>query len=1093
MRNSPPVQLNWVGRLTRAFLRSRLTLLIVLAVGLLGVMAVWLTPRMYNPEIVVPSATVMVQMPGANADEVDNQVVKPLEALMASLSGVDHTYGYAVNDQGIVNVQFKVGQDEEKSLVKLYNQIMRNLDRIPPGASQPLIKSTSINDVPILTVTLSSPGMNSGQLNRIGLRLLEQLHVVPDVGNTHIWGARPDAVNVWIDPVRLAASGLTLGGVERTLRGSNVVMPGGDLVSNNQAIPVRASGALTSAAQVGDIIVGAPRGRPVFLKDVASIEAGPADIDSHSLFAFGPADPRHRQAGSQQTAITLALAKRAGSNAVTVADAILAKLHRFERQALPQGVTVTITRDDGAKANEAVNTLIEHLLIAVVAVATILLIFLGWREATVVTVTVPLVLLGVLGVGWIVGQSINRITLFALILALGLLVDDAIVVIENVHRHLHSGQRQRFADCLIRATNEIGRPTNIATVAVILAFIPMAFVTGMMGPFMRPIPINVPVAMLISLGTAYVVVPWLAYRWMRGRALQTLKHKRTLEETDERPQDWLHRAYQWTIKPLLASRWKRNTFFAAVLLLLTAALLQPLWQFIRPQGINGPLSLGGVALKMLPDDNTNTFLVEVDTPADTPLALTDRVARAVGDVLQHTPYVTDYQSFVGGTAPPDFAAMVRGDMFRRSRDLAQIRVNLLPKSQRGQSSHTIVQNLDHALAPVRAKYPHTRIKLFETPPGPPVRAQVLAELYGPNYKVLRENADYIKKVFRRVYGIVNVDDSTTADAPQDRLDINRANAVLSGISPSTVAHVVHDYVSGFKIGRLHLAEARQPVDIVVRLPPPSRSNLQQILDLRVANDSGKQIPLGSLVQTRSVTNEKPFNDKDQHPVVYVSGDMLRSTPVNAVLAIRHWVNGKTLANGIRLTTGNLHFIPQQPDDMSRYQLFWGGEMRLTLDVFRDLGTAFIVALLLIYLLLVAYYQSFIMPLLVMGAIPLTVIGVFPGHWLLQQPFTATSMIGVIALAGIVVRNSLLLIDFILEYRRHGHSLEAAITEAGAVRVRPILLTALAIIAGSVIMVTDPVFGGLAISLIFGTFASTILTLLVIPLLYFAWQRRAGSQ
>lgn len=795
----------------------------------------------------------------------------------------------------------------------------------------------------------------------------------------------------------------------------------------------------------------------------------------------------------QNTAITLALAKRAGSNAVTVSNAVLAKLHQFEAQALPQGVHVTVTRDDGAKANEAVNTLIEHLLIAVVAVATILLIFLGWREASVVTVTVPLVLLAVLGVGWIIGQSINRITLFALILALGLLVDDAIVVIENMHRHLHSGDHQRFDDCLVQATNEIGRPTNIATVAVILAFIPMGFVTGMMGPFMRPIPINVPVAMLFSLGTAYVVVPWLAYRWMRGRALKALKHRPTLEESDALPGDWFHRAYQAAIRPLLATRWKRYAFFAGVLLLLMAALLQPMWQFIRPQGINGPVSAGGVALKMLPDDNTNTFLVEVDTPADSPLAFTDRVTRAVGEVLQTTTDVTNYQSFVGRTAPPDFAAMVRGDMFRQGRSLAQIRVNLLPKGVRRASSHEIVQRLDKALAPVRDRYPHTRIKLFETPPGPPVRAQVLAELYGPNYKVLRQNAAYVKKAFSGIYGMINVDDSVTADAPQYRLTINRDNTMLSGVSPRSAARVVHDYVSGFKIGRLHEPQARQPVDIIVRLPKPDRSDLQQILELRVAGHNGRQVPLGSLVQAKKVINQKPFNDKDQHPVVYVSGDMLASTPVNAVLAIRHELNGKTLPNGVHLTTGNLHFTAQQPDDMSRYQLFWGGEMRLTLDVFRDLGTAFIVALMLIYLLLVGYYRSFIMPLLVMGAIPLTVIGVFPGHWLLNQPFTATSMIGVIALAGIVVRNSLLLIDFILDYRKRGHSLESAIMEAGAVRVRPILLTALAIIAGSAIMVTDPVFGGLAISLIFGTFASTLLTLLVIPLLYFAWQRRASRR
>ena len=1088
-----PGRLGAVGRVTRVLLRSKITLLLMLAAALFGALAVAFTPRMYNPEITVPAANVIVAFPGAGAEQVENLVVKPLEALMAALPGVDHTYGYAADDVGVVTVQFEVGQDEQRSLVKLYNQVQRNLDRIPPGVGQPLIKSTGINDVPILTLTLSSGSLDTQGLRAVALRFMEQLRNVPEVGDTQIVGGSPTAVNVWLDPGRLAATGLTLGQVERTLRAANVALPASELVSRNRETQLRVSGVLGSAAEVGGVIVGMPHGKPVFLRDVARIEEGPADPDQVSWFGFGPGAKRAAFAGFAP-AVTIAIGKREGANTVTVADSVLRKLAELEAQALPRGVTVTVTRDDGRKADAAVNTLIEHLGIAIVSVAIILLVFLGWREAAIVTVTVPLVLAVVLGIGWAIGQTINRITLFALILSLGLLVDDAIVVIENIHRHLHDRSRLRFADRLVLATDEIGRPTNVATVAVILAFIPMAFVTGMMGPFMRPIPINAPVAMLVSLATAYVVVPWIAWRWLRGKAAAVMREARrpSLEERGARHGDWLRRSYLWAMAPLIDSRSRRNLFFIVVLALLGAAMLQPLWQYVRPQGINGPLSTGGVQLKMLPDDNTNTFLVELDTPAGTPLAATDEVTRRVAGLLAHTRYVTDLQAFVGTPAPPDFAALVRGDTLRSGTNLAQIRVNLAPKEDRRSSSHEIVQRVDRALEPVRAAYPHTRIKLYETPPGPPVRSQMLAELYGPDYARLRRIAGYVRAEFARVYGMINVDDSVTADAPEVRLVVDKDKATLAGLAPAEVARIAHDTLAGFAIGALHRDEAREPRTIVVRLPEARRGVLQQVLDLRLLNREGESVPLGSVVRVESGLASKPIYDKDQHPVVYVSGEMLWSSPVPAVIAMQSALDGKVLPDGTRLAAGNLGFVSKRPDDVSRYQLSWGGEMRLTLDVFRDLGSAFIVALAFIYLLLAAYYESFMMPVVVMGAIPLTLVGVFPGHWLLGQPFTATSMIGVIALAGVVVRNSLLLIDFILAYRAAGHSLRDAVMEAGAVRFRPILLTALAIVSASFIMVSDPVFGGLAISLIFGTVASTALTLLVIPLMYYLWQRRLAD-
>jgi multidrug efflux pump subunit AcrB len=1073
--------LNLAGRLAQGFYRSKITVLIMLAIALFGALAVLVTPRLYNPEIVVPAAEIFVMRPGSDSQETHNLVVRPLEALMASLPGVHHTYGYAMNDMGIVTVEFQVGANEEKSLLEVYNQLSRNIDRMPPGTRQPLVKSIGINDVPIVTVTLSSDRYGPAQLRQVGLRLMEQLQSVPDVANAEVIGGSPEAVNVWLEPGKLASLGLGLQQVRQALEASNVILPAGHLVHNNREIPLRVNAAVGSAQQVGRVIIGSHDGRPIFLHDVARIEEGPAELDTAVSDTLGRANTLGLPAGTSMPAVTITLAKRPGANAVTVADAVKAKLQRLQQEAVPEGIHVTLARDYGARADDAVSTLFEHLSIAIGVVAVILLLFLGWREAAIVILTVPLTLGVVLGIGWLLGQTINRITLFALILSLGLLVDGGIVVIENIHRHISGGGgRLSFAERVVRATNEIGNPTNIATLAVILAFIPMAFVTGMMGPFMLPIPIFVPIAMIASVLLAYTVVPWGAYRFLRRKA--EAHQRRSGAQTEHGQQrDALQKGYIRIFKPLLESGAKRNLFFIVVLILLFLAMLMPAWQFIRPSGMNGPLSALGVNVKMLPEGNVSDFMIQVDTPAGTALDETGRVVQAVGDVLAENPYVENFQSYVGRSAPVDFAGLVRGDMMRQGSNYAQIQVNLVPRDERPMS-HAVAVAVYHALKSVRERFPQTTIKIFEVPPGPPVRAQVVAELYGPNYDKLRQLAGSVEAEFRKVYRMVNVDDSVTATVPEYRIHVEQDKAMLAGVAPAQVAELVHDYIAGTKIGALSVPDAREPVDIILRVPPADRAWKQQILDLQIRNRMGKEVPLSSIVEIQDTHEDKPIIDRDQHRVVYVTGDLLGSSPVYAVLSLNHWLDGKTL-DGVRLHTGNLGFMPAQPKDITHYQILWGGDMRLTLDVFRDLGAAFIVALVFIYLMLVAYYQSFIMPVIVMGAIPLTLVGVFPGHWLLNTPFNATSMIGVIALAGVVVRNSLLLIDFIVEYRREGYALEDAVLEAGAVRFRPILLTALAIMFGSAIMVTDPVFGGLAVSLIFGTFASTMLTLIVIPLLY----------
>lgn len=1087
MAESHNTPLNSAGKLARLFLESKITAMLIIAVTLAGVLALFVTAREYNPQIVVPAANIIVAKPGANAEEIHNLIVKPLEAMMNAQSGVKHTFGYAVADYGVVTVQFDVGEDQEKSLVKVYNQVMQNMDRLPAGAMPPMVKPINVDDVPIMTLALSSSQMPEAELRQVAARVLEELRNLPGVSFSQLVDSAQRSLNVWISPAKLSASGLSLDQVDKMIAGANVSIPIGQLVDHSRNQPLRFSGFVGTAQEVGNIIVGAPKGRPVFLKDVATIEDSASEADQLSRFAYGPAAQPASPKG-EAPAVTIAIAKKAGTNAVVVTSTVLAKLEALKRQAIPQGVSVAVTRDDGAKANDAVNTLVQHLGISIGAVALILIIFLGWREAVIVTMTVPLILFIVLTVGLIAGQTINRITLFALILSLGLLVDAAIVVVENIHRHMHLGGTKNFKQALVDATNEIGNPTNIATIAVILAFIPMAFVTGMMGPFMRPIPFNVPVAMIASLLVAYMVVPWAANLWLASKAARAAAEQPSMEEIAASPKDPLHRAYVAVLTPFIQRSGRRKLLFLTVLVLLVAAMIQPVWQFVRPAGLNGALSALGVELKMLPNDNTNTFLVQVDMPAGTPLVGTDQVARAVGEVLASTRQVHDYQTFLGIAAPVDFAALVRGDMLKRGDNLAQLRVNLSDKAHRPESSHEIVNSVNAALMPVRSTFAQAKIKLFETPPGPPVQSQVLAELYGPDYDKLRAAANGVNKAFGDIYGIVNVDDSVTSNVQSLRIKVDREKAILSGVAPGQVAKLLHDYVSGFSIGTLHVDDAREPINITLRLPRNERQTPQQILSIRITNMMGQQVPLSAIASIEPALQDKPIYDRDQHPMVMVGGELLKSSPVYAVLALDKMLENKMLVPGVAFKTGNLGFTETQPDNVMDYHLLWGGEMRLTLDVFRDLGSAFIVALVFIYLMLVGYYKSFMMPLIVMGSIPLTLIGVFPGHWMTQQAFTATSMIGVIALAGIVVRNSLLLIDFIVDYRKRGYSLEQAVIEAGAARFRPIMLTALAIILGSAIMITDPVFGGLAVSLIFGTFASTALTLLVIPLMYYLWEQ-----
>lgn len=1084
-------EMNIAGKIATAFIHSKITMMIVIAITLAGMMAFLVTPREYNPQIVVPAANIIVPKGGATPEEVENMVVKPLETILSALPGVEHTFGYAGNDFGVVTVQFKVGENQVDSLVKVYNQLMQNMDKMPPDTQQPIVKPINVDDVPIMTLAVTSKEMSGYDLRDVSLKLVENLRNIPGVSFTDVIGGQQRAVNVWLDAQKISLTGMSLDAISEMLLGSNVSTPVGSMVNNNQNQLIRVNGFLGSAKDVGEIIISLDNGRPIYLKDVAEIIDGPQETDVYTRIGFGPAATLSSK--GEQAAVTITIAKQPGTNAVDVANLVVDKLEALKKSILPSNVDVVVTRNDGEKANAAVNLLMEHLGIAIASVVVIMVLFLGWREAGIVTLTVPLILFVVLFVGMLVDQTINRITLFALILSLGLLVDAAIVVIENIHRHIHKGfDPEKFDEVIIKATNEIGNPTNVATIAVILAFIPMLFVTGMMGPFMAPIPFNVPVAMIASLLVAYMLVPYMAYRFLGKKAIKEMQERESLETHYVEKEDWMQKLYVTSITPLIDSRTKRNVFLAAVLIALIGAMLQPAVQFMRGDDMNGPLHPAGVEVKMLPYDNTGTFLVQVDMPEGTALEATDRVVRYVGERLSLTKNITDYSVYLGAHAPIDFAGLVRGDLIKQGANFAQIRVNLVDKNHRKESSHDIVMNLDIELAELRKVFPTANIKLYETPPGPPVTTQIMAELYGPDYDKLREAALEVGKSFNQIYGLINVDDSVTSDTETFEVNIDREQANLLGVAPAQVAKMLRDYINGYELGYMHLNNVREPVNIIVRLPRSARTVAEQLLSLRVQSRSGEAVPLSAVANIEKVMHAKPILARDQHKMVMIGGELLKSSPVYAVLSLDKMLDGVTLPEtGVTFHTANLGFVAATPDDVMDYTILWGGEMRLTLDVFRDMGSAFIVALIFIYLILVGYYKSFMIPTIVMGAIPLTMIGVFPGHWLTDQAFTATSMIGVIALAGIVVRNSLLLIDFILEYEREGRSLKESVVEAGKVRFRPILLTALAIMFGSMIMVTDPVFGGLAVALIFGTLSSTVLTLLVIPTLYYIWRWHGG--
>jgi len=1045
------MKLNISGRITQYFINSQLTVLLMAATTILGLFALWFTPREENPQITVPAANVMVMLPGASAKEVEELVSKKLEAKLWEIPGVEDVYSVSMNSLSVVTVKFLVGQDKERSLVKLYDKLMSNMDFAPPGASQPLVKPIDVDDVPIVAITFSAaPGSNydDAQLRLVADHALDELRKVPGVGNTVVIGGRSRQVRVVLDPLRASAYGLSPLQIAGAISVSNANLISGDLEQGSKKMTLETGGFFNSASELKNAVVGVSNNKLVYLGDVADVSDGFEETVKLTRIAFsthgheGLAAPGD---GAERPAVTVALAKRQKLNAVQISGAILARLDELKKEKIPAGISVTVTRNDGKTANDAVNELVFHLVVSIIVVIVLLFFTLGWREAAIVALAIPLTLFLTLAIGMAAGQTINRITLFALILSLGLLVDDAIVVVENIHRHYKLQQHSRLQSAIM-AVNEIGMPTILATLTVVLAFIPMAFVTGMMGPYMMPIPFNVPVAMIVSLIVAFVVTPWASYRLMKADHHD--EKQLPLEETRS------YLLYKKVLAPLLVDPKKRKIFLGIIMAVFVVTMSFPLFQLVK--------------FRMLPKANKNTFLVSIDMPAGTVIENTDRVARAVGEQLARIPEVRDYETFVGTGSVMDFNGLLRGGAFREASHFADVRVNLIDKEERKISSEKLVLKLRPEMAKLGQQY-GANIKLVEDPPGPPVRATVVAEIYGPDYNKQREIAASVRELFAKTSEVVDIDDSVKEKQDKYKLIVDKEKAALMGISTEQIVQTLRISVAGMAVSTLHQPAAKDPVAIMLRLSKGDRTGLSDMDKVFLSGPQGSQVPLSSLVTIVPAEMDKAVYHKNLEPVTYVYAEMGDRSQVYAVIDMMRYLWKHPVPDG--------------------YKIKWDGEMKLTLDVFRDLGAAMGVALIAIYLLLVGRFRSFTIPLVIMASIPLSMIGIMPGFAMTNVYFSATSMIGVIALAGIVVRNSIVLLEFILDKKQEGLPLEQALIEAGAIRFRPIVLTAAAAILGSAVIVTDPVWSGLALALIFGMLASTALTLVVVPLFYYMIEKK----
>ncbi|BAH39701.1 MAG TPA: AcrB/AcrD/AcrF family protein [Gemmatimonas aurantiaca] len=1050
------------GRVAKVFLHSKLTPLLAMASLAMGVLGILATPREEEPQISVPMIDVIVAMPGATPIEAENLLGRPVEQRMLEISGVDHVYTVSGDGYAMITVRFKVGEDQERSVTKVQAKLASALDRAPLGALAPIVKSHSIDDVPVLALTLHGQGMDANTLRQIGVHLEDEIRTVREVAATFVTGGAPRQISVMLDAARLAATGVSPGEVAMTLHNANARLLAGAFTTADSVVQIAVGAPLTDAQDVGSVVVATRAGRPVYLRSVAEVRDNFGDVTSYVS---------HRADGAPaEAAVTVAVSKRQGANATEVTRAVLARVEQAKGRLLPENVQIEVTRDYGETAGEKAQELIFHLLIATLSVTTLIGVFLGWREALVVLVAVPVTLALTLFVYYALGYTLNRITLFALIFSIGILVDDAIVVVENIYRHLAMGDRPADV-AAIDAVDEVGNPTILATFTVIAAILPMAFVSGMMGPYMLPIPVGASVAMLASLAVAFVITPYLAYRLLRGH----VRARGTVHDADPATvADTSHGTggfYQRIMSSLIAHRGTRLAFYGTVGLLLLGSV--------------GLVGLRVVQVKMLPFDNKSEFQVILDLPEGTSLETTDRVASDIAAYLGKVDEVTSTQVYAGTSAPFTFNGLVRHYFMRRGANVADVQVNLTPKHARDRQSHDIAAAVRPAVDSIATRY-GASAKVAEIPPGPPVLSTLVAEVYAADDATRLKAATAVKAIFERTSGVVDVD--WTVEAPQHRKSfrVDRARAAESGASVEQLTQTVYLALSGRTSSLVALPTARDAVPIVPQLPEAQRTSVEALLALPVATLTGPQ-PLGRFVTVVDGIRESARIRKDLRPAIYVTGDVAGEieAPIYAILDMNRQIDALKIVGA---SVGIYNAVA--PASLSETAIKWDGEWQVTIEVFRDLGLAFTIVLLLIYVLVVGWFQSFTIPLVIMAPIPLTLIGILPGHALSGAFFTATSMIGMIALAGIIVRNSILLVDFIQLEEARGRHLVDAVLEAGAVRFRPIALTAAAVVIGGAVMVLDPIFQGLAVALISGAVVATLLTMVVVPLLY--WELRKSA-
>ena len=1058
------------GKIGRYFIDSKLTPLIIIASILLGLAAVYALPREEEPQIIVPMIDIFVRMPGASPKEVEGRVTKPMEKLLWEIPGVEYIYSTSSPEMSMAVVRFRVGEDEEESIVRLQSKLMANYDLIPEGVSPPLVKPRYIDDVPILALTFWGEDIDHYALRRVVAEVEDLVKRVDNVSTTTIIGGYRRQVQVLLDPVRMAAFHLDPGTIANALRAANRESRVGSFPSMDGEILVHTGGFLRDTDEVGRVVVGVHGDRPVYLGEVATIVDGPEEPDQYMFFGSGPADKEKVTTGKPvdnavYPAVTLTVAKRKGTNAVTVAEKVLHRAKESRGVIIPENIHMTVTRHYGETAKEKSDELLFHMFIAVFSVTLLIWLTLGLREAGVVALATPVTLALTLTVFYLYGYTLNRITLFALIFSIGILVDDAIVVVENVVRHfrLPENRDQPFSEVAVEAVDEVGNPTILATLAVIAAILPMAFVGGLMGPYMRPIPVGASAAMVFSLLVAFIVTPWAS--------LRLLKHKGDEGQMHGEKEHWSIRLYRRIMTPLIESpRWRWLFLSGVVVLLMAACAL---------------IAVGWVKVKMLPFDNKSEFQVIIDMPESSTLEETSAAALEMGDFLKSVNEVTDYEIYIGTAAPFNFNGLVRHYYLRRGPNVADIQVNLVNKHRRKAQSHDIAKRVRPALKSIGDRH-NARVKVAEVPPGPPVLSTLVAEIYGPDYGRMRQIAKEVLKIFEKTPGVVDVD--WYMEEKQKRVDlvVDKEKAALHGISAAQIDLALQIALKGMQAGLLHQPLEKEDVPIVLRLPLSERAGIERLEAVKIPSAGGSLVSLSNLISAHQTELDLSIYHKNLMPVVYVTGDVagVKESPVYAILEMSKKIDAISLPEGYKISQHTARI----PEGDKRFSMKWDGEWHITYEVFRDLGIAFGVVLVLIFVLVVGWFQSLSTPLVIMAAIPFSLVGILPVHGLMGAFFTATSMIGFIAGAGIVVRNSIILVDFIELRLKQGVPLSEAVIDAGAVRFRPMMLTAAAVVVAASVILFDPIFQGLAISLMAGEVASLLLSRMTVPVLYYLNKR-----